>query len=125
MDHTLTAVDARQPTSLVNSGATHEFRSSEPENTSPLQKAKELLDNAEKGYIERNPKSQKLHRQAIERLPGGNTRSVLHADPFPICMERGEGNKLIDVDGHEYVFHNCFTSSVFYNQLTPFSWQVP
>jgi hypothetical protein len=44
-----------------------------------------------------------LHQHALAVLPGGNTRSVLHTYPFPICMDRGDRNKLIDVDGHEYL----------------------
>ena len=36
-------------------------------------------------------------------MPGGNTRTILFFDPFPICMTRGEGCRLQDADGHEYV----------------------
>ncbi len=36
-------------------------------------------------------------------MPGGNTRTILFFDPFPICMARGEGCRLQDADGHEYV----------------------
>jgi glutamate-1-semialdehyde 2,1-aminomutase len=35
-------------------------------------------------------------------MPGGNTRSVLHFSPFPLTIERGEGARLWDVDGHRY-----------------------
>src|SRR5258706_4304240 len=36
-------------------------------------------------------------------MPGGNTRSAIHVDPFPLTMVRGEGSRLWDLDGHEYV----------------------
>lgn len=36
-------------------------------------------------------------------MPGGNTRSVLHFDPFPFRVERAEGKYLWDVDGHRYL----------------------
>ncbi|RDW79101.1 putative Glutamate-1-semialdehyde 2,1-aminomutase [Aspergillus mulundensis] len=36
-------------------------------------------------------------------MPGGNTRSVLHAMPFPLCMQRGNENRLVDLDGNEYI----------------------
>jgi glutamate-1-semialdehyde 2,1-aminomutase len=65
------------------------------------QKIMTLLQDAENCYQQNNPNSQKLHEKALGILPGGNTRSVLHTDPFPIYMDRGEGNRLIDVDGHE------------------------
>ncbi|KAF7627806.1 putative glutamate-1-semialdehyde 2,1-aminomutase [Aspergillus flavus] len=68
-----------------------------------LEEAQRLLISAEKAFIEHNPKSKAQHKVASEVLPGGNTRSILHTDPFPICMERGEGIKLVDVDGHEYL----------------------
>jgi glutamate-1-semialdehyde 2,1-aminomutase len=67
-----------------------------------------LLHDAENDYKSNNPNSQKLHEKAIGILPGGNTRSILHTDPFPICMDRGEGNRLIDVDGHEYAFQSQY-----------------
>ncbi|KAE8378489.1 pyridoxal phosphate-dependent transferase [Aspergillus bertholletiae] len=68
-----------------------------------LEAAQKLLIIAENSFIEQNPKSRAQHKLASEVLPGGNTRSVLHTNPFPICMERGEGNRLVDVDGHEYL----------------------
>ncbi|KAE8383943.1 pyridoxal phosphate-dependent transferase [Aspergillus alliaceus] len=70
---------------------------------SPIKRAKTLLLNAEKTYVGQNPNSKNQHYLASEVLPGGNTRSVLHTDPFPICMIKGDGNKLVDVDGHEYL----------------------
>ncbi|KAE8309252.1 pyridoxal phosphate-dependent transferase [Aspergillus transmontanensis] len=68
-----------------------------------LQEAQKLLNSAEKTFVDQNPNSKAQHELASEVLPGGNTRSILHTDPFPICMERGEGNKLVDADGHGYL----------------------
>lgn len=36
-------------------------------------------------------------------MPGGNTRSVLHFDPFPIRVVQAEGKHLHDAEGHRYV----------------------
>jgi glutamate-1-semialdehyde 2,1-aminomutase len=36
-------------------------------------------------------------------MPGGNTRTVLHADPFPLTIARAEGARITDVDDHDYV----------------------
>ena len=36
-------------------------------------------------------------------MPGGNTRTMLHYAPFPLTVVRGEGCRLWDVDGHEYI----------------------
>ncbi|KAL4883536.1 pyridoxal phosphate-dependent transferase [Aspergillus karnatakaensis] len=67
------------------------------------QKASDHLQTAKQRFEERNPKSKQQHQIATESLPGGNTRSVLHADPFPVCMARGRGNRLSDIDGHEHL----------------------
>ncbi|KAL4864916.1 hypothetical protein BDV12DRAFT_188570 [Aspergillus spectabilis] len=71
--------------------------------SSPSQKANEYVRSAQKRYEARNPRSKSQHQEATRSLPGGNTRSVLHADPFPVCMASGRGNRLVDVDGHEYL----------------------
>jgi glutamate-1-semialdehyde 2,1-aminomutase len=59
---------------------------------------------ARKRYVERNPTSRTLHEEAVNYLPGGNSRSVLHTAPFPISMASGQSCNLIDDDGHEYVY---------------------
>jgi glutamate-1-semialdehyde 2,1-aminomutase len=54
-------------------------------------------------YVERNPESRRLHEERARFMPGGNTRSVIHVDPFPLTIVRGEGARIVDADGHEYV----------------------
>jgi glutamate-1-semialdehyde 2,1-aminomutase len=72
------------------------------------------LAEAEELYRARNPKSLAQHREACEAMPGGNTRSAIHVDPFPLTMVRGEGARLWDLDGHEYVdFLSEFTAGIF------------
>src|SRR5690348_16561601 len=47
-------------------------------------------------------------------MPGGNTRTTLHNSPFPLTVARGEGCRLWDVDGHEYVdFLGEFTAGLY------------
>jgi glutamate-1-semialdehyde 2,1-aminomutase len=58
---------------------------------------------AERRYVDRNPESRRLHEERAAVMPGGNTRSVIHVPPFPLTIVRGEGARLIDADGHEYV----------------------
>src|SRR5712671_7353294 len=72
------------------------------------------LAEAEELYRERNPKSLAQHREACAAMPGGNTRSAIHVDPFPLTMAHGEGARLWDIDGHEYVdFLSEFTAGIF------------
>ncbi len=53
--------------------------------------------------MQRRPKTKALQERAKAVMPGGNTRTVLFTQPFPIRVERGEGAHILDVDGHEYV----------------------
>jgi len=72
------------------------------------------LAEAEELYRARNPKSLAQHRAACEAMPGGNTRSAIHVDPFPLTMVRGEGARLWDLDGHDYVdYLSEFTAGIF------------
>lgn len=75
---------------------------------------KGALDQAVADYIRRNPKSHAVHKQACRSLPGGNTRSVLYFDPFPLCIDRGEGCRVTDADGHTYLnVVGEFTAGIF------------
>ncbi len=58
---------------------------------------------AEARYRTRRPRSAALAAEAAAWLPGGNTRSVLHFDPFPFRLAGAEGAEVVDVDGHRYV----------------------
>ena len=60
------------------------------------------LAEATERYVAANPASAARHEAACRSLPGGNTRSVLFYDPFPLSMAKGEGARLRDLDGHEY-----------------------
>jgi glutamate-1-semialdehyde 2,1-aminomutase len=61
------------------------------------------LEEARGDLIKRHPRSRQLYDDACKNLPGGNTRTILFYSPFPITMTKGEGCRLWDADGHEYV----------------------
>lgn len=54
-------------------------------------------------YRTTHPNSAAAHERARRVLPGGNTRSVLHFEPFPFRVSSGSASRLVDIDGHEYV----------------------
>ncbi len=54
-------------------------------------------------YARSRPASERLFRQAASVLPGANTRSVLHFEPFPFYVAKGSGATVEDVDGLTYV----------------------
>lgn len=73
-----------------------------------------LLAESVSRFSESHPESRKQLSTAATFMPGGNTRSVLYYDPFPIVMARGEGCRLWDLDGHEYIdFLGEFTAGIY------------
>jgi glutamate-1-semialdehyde 2,1-aminomutase len=71
--------------------------------TAPLASLDSALVHARRRYVDANPLSATWAGRAGAVLPGGNTRSVLHFDPFPFRVDSAEGKHLVDVDGHRYV----------------------
>jgi glutamate-1-semialdehyde 2,1-aminomutase len=61
------------------------------------------IADARSRYAALNPLSAAADKEAERYLPGGNTRSVLHFDPYPLTMEKGEGAEVVDLDGHRYI----------------------
>jgi len=65
-------------------------------------------------YEARNPASAARAQRAARVLPGGNTRSILHFDPFPLAFARGEGPYLWSLDGDRYTdFLGEFTAGLY------------
>ena len=52
-------------------------------------------------YCLQNTRSGQLFQRAQNALPGGNTRTGVYIDPFPIYMRSGTGVYITDVDGNE------------------------
>lgn len=72
------------------------------------------LSQLRDAYVARHLQSQSRYQAATAVMPGGNTRSVLYYDPFPLAMARGEGARLWDADGHEYLdFLGEFTAGLY------------
>jgi glutamate-1-semialdehyde 2,1-aminomutase len=72
------------------------------------------LAAAKAAYVAANPESRARFEAAALVMPGGNTRTVLFYDPFPLCIARGDGARLWDVDGHAYIdFLGEFTAGIF------------
>ncbi|TIR45800.1 MAG: aminotransferase class III-fold pyridoxal phosphate-dependent enzyme, partial [Mesorhizobium sp.] len=64
-------------------------------------------------YPDAMPLSKTLFERARKVMPGGNTRTTVFVDPFPIYASRGEGCRVWDVDGN--VYYDCinnFTSMI-------------
>ena len=72
-----------------------------------MESLKHAIEDARTRYALANPLSMAADKSAEQYLPGGNTRTVLHFDPFPLTMVAGEGAELVDLDGHRYIDFVC------------------
>ena len=61
------------------------------------------LAGARERYVAQRPVGARMHAEASDVMPGGNTRTVLYHPPFPLRIARGAAQRVVDVDGHEYV----------------------
>ena len=59
------------------------------------------IDQLVSTYGDQNQCSQELFLRAQASLPGGNTRTGVYLDPFPIYSKSGAGVYVTDVDGNE------------------------
>jgi glutamate-1-semialdehyde 2,1-aminomutase len=64
-------------------------------------------------YLRLTTGSRALFERSVASLPGGNTRTTIYQDPYPVYVARGEGCRVTDVDGTERIdFINNYTSLV-------------
>jgi glutamate-1-semialdehyde 2,1-aminomutase len=68
-----------------------------------------LIEREQAKLAERTPESKGRHERGLKVMPGGVPSSFQENDPWPVYLDRGQGARVWDVDGHEYVdFHNGF-----------------
>jgi glutamate-1-semialdehyde 2,1-aminomutase len=77
------------------------------------------LDQLLSDYRDKNGGSYQLWRRAHDSMPGGNTRTGVHVDPFPIYTERGEGVHVTDVDGNERTDFVCNATALILGHAHP------
>src|ERR1700735_4853570 len=73
-----------------------------PKNPSPAT-LDELIAQQEKIFVERQGESRRMAARADRALAGGVTSSWQITRPQPVWLSHGEGYKIYDVDGTEYV----------------------
>jgi len=68
---------------------------------------------AQEVYESLTPASRALWERALGSLPGGNTRTTIFHDPYPVYVARGEGCRVWDADGVERIdFISNYTSLI-------------
>lgn len=72
------------------------------------------LSDAHSTYQDRNPACHQAYLSSCKYLPGGNTRTVLYAEPFPMTFATGKGCSLTSLDGHTYTdFLGEYTAGIY------------
>jgi glutamate-1-semialdehyde 2,1-aminomutase len=70
----------------------------------------------EETYRQRTSKSARIIDEAAKYVPDGDFRISIWFEPYPAVMARGDGCRLYDEDGHEYLdFSNNWTSMILGN----------
>src|SRR3954449_6200956 len=68
-----------------------------------------LIEAQQEQFRNRTGRSAETFRRAVKSMPGGVPSSFQENEPWPVYIDRGEGSRVWDVDGNEYVdFHNGF-----------------
>jgi glutamate-1-semialdehyde 2,1-aminomutase len=69
----------------------------------------ELTEAEQETYRNRTGTSARTYERAVKSMPNGVPSSFQANEPWPVYIDRGEGSRVWDVDGNEYVdFHNGF-----------------
>src|SRR3984957_8500899 len=63
----------------------------------------EIIEEQERIFSARQPESRRLAQLAAGSLAGGVTSSWQITRPQPVWLSHGQGSKIYDVDGGEYV----------------------
>jgi glutamate-1-semialdehyde 2,1-aminomutase len=91
------------------SSSVGEVRATDPADALTCALAEEIS-----GYVARNPRSRDRFAEAASVMPGGNTRTALYHEPFPLRIVHGRGCRLWDADDHEYIdFLGEFTAGIY------------
>ena len=78
-----------------------------------------MAETIREEFISKNPKSAELYPKFQRVLPSGVSHDIHAIDPFPICIVRGQGPRMWDVDGNEYVDYGLGSASLLLGHAHP------
>jgi glutamate-1-semialdehyde 2,1-aminomutase len=82
-------------------------------------KEESMAETIQEAYIRRNPRSAELYPKFQAVFPTGVSHDMRVADPFPLCMARGQGARKWDVDGNEYIDFGMGSASLLLGHAHP------
>lgn len=78
------------------------------------------LDHARAQFSKQHPRSRAAFESGLSYMPGANTRSVIHAQPFPLTFSEGKAAILTTVDGNSYVdFLGEYSAGIYGHSCEP------
>ena len=78
-----------------------------------------MAETIREAYIRKNPRSAELYPRFREVFPDGVSHEGRVGDPFPITIARGEGPRIWDVDGNEYIDFGLGSASLLLGHAHP------
>src|SRR6185369_12389271 len=97
----------------LNGGLTVSSPAVQSQETHTSNKLSQLIADEEQVFLRRQPRSSELIAEAREHLAGGATSNWQIAEPQAVWMSHGNGSKVYDVDGTEYVdMHGGYGASI-------------
>lgn len=79
-----------------------------------------MAETIREAYIRKNPRSAELYPRFKDVFPGGGGGHDMRvAEPFPISIARGQGTRLWDVDGNEYIDFGLGSASLLLGHSHP------
>jgi glutamate-1-semialdehyde 2,1-aminomutase len=76
-------------------------------------RAQEIADKESARLLDRTQGSKTLFERAVRSMPSGVASNFQVGDPYPVYLKRGQGSRVWDVDGTEYIdFHGGFGVNV-------------
>jgi len=80
---------------------------------------KMTMSELEAEYIRRSPRSKQLFDLACKLTPAGVHSNIRFFKPYPLFAARGEGSKISDVDGNEYIDYVLGQGALFLGHAHP------
>ena len=76
-------------------------------------RANQIAERETERLLERTPASKALFERAVRSMPNGVASNFQAGHPYPVYLRRGQGSRVWDVDGTEYIdFHGGFGVNV-------------
>jgi glutamate-1-semialdehyde 2,1-aminomutase len=78
------------------------------------------VETIEETYRAKTPGSAAVQERAARVMPGGDTRTSVYHPPYSLTIVRGQGSRIWDVDGNEYIdLNNNYTGLVHGHAFPP------